>query len=166
MQKDIVKIWLMYIEIFYATAQMLHALKKLWQLLGNVSDIGVKSFCRGVPTQSFRCRHHNAIDRHTYQSIGSDGIVQKGLNCSLSDDLAMVDDDDAIAALLCFVQMMRGQNNTSSSDVQFIQHVKDALSALGVDPYGWFIQKQDAWAMQNPTSDIDSAFHSAGKVSR
>ena len=70
---------------------------------------------------------------------------------SVGDHAAMIDDHDPIASLFGFVQMVCRQQDRSPRIAKLVQHFKNPLAALRIDPHGRLIQQQDAGRMHHAT---------------
>ena len=79
------------------------------------------------------------------------------------DDLALVDDADAVGHLLGFFDVMRGQDDGDAGGLQRAHHFPHALAQFDVDARGRLVEKQDLRLVRQRFRDHHPALHAAGQ---
>src|SRR5262249_39776210 len=93
---------------------------------------------------------------------GADELVER----AVGDHAAVIDNDDPIADLLRFIQLMRGQKKRCPVTAKKIEHFPYSLSALRIDSNRRLVEQNDRRPVQHTTGDVETPLHSPGKASR
>src|ERR1700722_18164092 len=76
----------------------------------------------------------------------------------------MVDDGDAVAEIVGFVHVMRGDEDRQLHAVaQLVEHLPDSNARYGIEAGGGFVEKEDAGVVNEAASDYPSSSHAAGE---
>src|SRR5205807_7242187 len=79
------------------------------------------------------------------------------------DQGALVKDADARTQSLYFFHVVAGIDDGEALAVQAPHFLKDVIARLGIDPRRRFIEKEQAWAVDESRAEIQTALHTAGK---
>ena len=80
----------------------------------------------------------------------------------MRDDVAMIDDGDAIAEALGFFHVMRGVDDRSALAAQFLDHFENTVARLRIDAHGGLVEQHHARAMHQPGRHVEAPPHAAG----
>ena len=84
----------------------------------------------------------------------------------IGDQLAMVDDRDAVAQLLGFLEIMGGQHHRHALPVEPADIVPQLLAKLDVDPGGRLVEHQDRRRMNHRLGHQQPPLHAARQGAR
>jgi hypothetical protein len=73
--------------------------------------------------------------------LSTDGLVDELINFSVCDDLAVIDDYDAVGALFGFFEVVGSKKYTGAFGTELVEHIEDTLAALWIDADGRFIEE-------------------------
>ena len=79
------------------------------------------------------------------------------------DDLALVDDADAVGHLLGLLDVVRGQDDGDAGGAQRAHHLPHVLAQFDVDARGRLVEKQDLRLVRQRLGDHHAALHAAGQ---
>ena len=79
------------------------------------------------------------------------------------DDLALVDDADAVGHLLGFFDVVRGQDDGDAGGAQRTHHVPHVLAQLDVDAGGRLVEEQHLRLVRERLGDQHAPLHAAGQ---
>ena len=79
------------------------------------------------------------------------------------DELALVDDADAVGHLLGFLDVVRGEDDGDAGGAQRAHHLPHVLAQLDVDAGGRLVEEQDARLVRQRLGDQHAALHAAGQ---
>ena len=97
---------------------------------------------------------------HVVAAEASDEIVRR----AFGDDLAVVDDGEAVAEALGFVHVMRGQQNGAAFLLKGADGVPELAAALRIEPGGGLIEKQNFWVADQRSGDGQALALASGKL--
>ena len=84
---------------------------------------------------------------------------------SLSDDLAVVDDGEAVAEALGFVHVMRGEKHGAAAALELADDLPQLAAALGIETGGRLVEEENARIGDERRGDGQALALSAGKFS-
>ena len=79
------------------------------------------------------------------------------------NDLAFVDDADAVGHLLGFLDVMRGQDDGDAGGAQIAHHLPHVLAQFDVDAGGRLVEEQDLRLVRQRFGDQHAPLHAAGQ---
>src|SRR2546421_2726098 len=100
-----------------------------------------------------RGQTYQVLTDHTFERRGS---IE-------GDDLTMVDDGDAITIFSFFHVVCRHKDGESRSLAQAQHMLPDAASRLWIKAYGWLIEKERLWFVQQSACNLQTTFHTTGE---
>ena len=95
--------------------------------------------------------------------VPADRALDEGGEGALGDDLAVIHDDDAIAARLGFFQLVRRQEQRDTAGAQLVEHFVDAFATLRIDAHGRLVEQQRLRFVQHGARDVEPALHATGE---
>ena len=96
----------------------------------------------------------------------ADCLLNQFAECSIGHDGSMIDDHNAIAASLHFLQLVCRDEDSRTLSGQFCHHCVDAFPALRINADSGFVQEQQARTVQHAAGDIQPPLHTAGQCLR
>ena len=79
------------------------------------------------------------------------------------DDLAVVDDDDAVAQALGLFHVVRGVEQRLAATAQRLEVVEDGVAALRIDADGRLVEDQDVGIVDQRGGDVEAPLHAAAE---
>lgn len=165
-QKDMMQVGGLEFEVFDADARASQAFHPSGEFVSEIFTGSDDPTGGGLEGQARRKLTDGPFDIQRHALFFAHGLFQELFDAALRDDLAMIDNHDPVASLLGFVQMMGCKQDGCPQTVQFIEHIEDPLTALGIDTDGGFIEQQKSGLVHHSASDVDASFHPPGKFRR
>ena len=91
-------------------------------------------------------------------------LADEGGRGALGHDLALVDDDEAVAQLLGLIHVVRGEDEGRAALLEAEQAVPQDVARLRVEPGGRLVEQQDAGVVDEAARDREAALHAAGEL--
>jgi hypothetical protein len=164
MQKDILKARGVRPQLAHSAPQHPDLAKQSRKIATDILNVRCPPTGLGVPDPMARRIAELPFDGDVDLALASNRLIDQLLKRSVCNDFSVVQDNDACALLLCLFQMMCRQEQGGTVGMEILQHLKDALSALGINTHCRFIQYQQLRAMHHTAGDIDTTLHAARKA--
>ncbi len=92
--------------------------------------------------------------------------LDTGLQRVAGDDLAVVDDDDAVAQPLGLFHVVRRVEQRLAAAAQLLEVVEDGVAALRIDADGRLVEDQDVGVVDQRGGDVEAPLHAAAEGRR
>jgi len=83
---------------------------------------------------------------------------------AFSDDLAMIDNGEAVAEALGLVHVMRGEEHSAASLLKGADDLPELAAALGIEAGGGLVEKENFWIADQSGGDCETLALATGKL--
>ena len=95
------------------------------------------------------------------EHVGDRQQAVKAVQGVVGDNLAMIDDDDAVAEALGFLHVVRGVDQGLATLLEGFKVFEDSVTALRIDADGGLVEQQNLRIVQQRSRQVEPAFHPA-----